>query len=211
VKVAFTSYTSGSADVMIQAAPSGNAMRRSPFDQSLNTTDNAAFNVVCLGAAQDVCLRRAASGELSFTDAAGANVTALHFGPATASFPELLVVGTTLKASTGDGVTASTLAAGAFQGFSTTPSVGNVGANSCGTSAASLIGTDSNGVITVGATAGTQCRVTFTVAAPSTRECTVTDSTTTVATRATYVDTTHTDFLGAFVAGDKVTYLCMVR
>lgn len=92
-----------------------------------------------------------------------------------------------------------------------TPSVANVGANSCGTSAATIAGNDNSGEITVGATAGTQCRVTFTAAAPNRWDCISTDGTTTIATRATYVDTTHVDFLGAFVAGDVVTYVCVPR
>jgi hypothetical protein len=89
--------------------------------------------------------------------------------------------------------------------------VANVGANSCGTSAATIAGNNNAFVITVGATSGTQCRVAFTVTAGTEWDCTVTDSTTTIATRATPVDTTHTDFLGAFVAGDKVTGLCFPR
>lgn len=89
--------------------------------------------------------------------------------------------------------------------------VANVGANSCGTSAATIAGGNNAFVITVGATSGTQCRVTFTFAAATEWTCTVTDATTTIATRATPVDTTHTDFLGAFVAGDKVNGICFPR
>lgn len=96
-------------------------------------------------------------------------------------------------------------------GAGTGTSVANVGANSCGTTAATIAGNQVSGVITVGTVAGTQCRVTFTTAAPVARECTVTDSTTTIATRSTYIDTTNTDFLGAFVAGDLITFNCMVR
>lgn len=92
-----------------------------------------------------------------------------------------------------------------------TTTVANVGANSCGTTAATIVGNDNNGAITVGATAGTQCRVAFATAAPNSRDCTTTDGTTTIATRATFVDSTHTDFLGAFVAGDKVVYICVAR
>lgn len=98
-----------------------------------------------------------------------------------------------------------------FRGSGTGTTVANVGANSCGTSTATIAGNQVSGVITVGTVAGTQCRVAFSTAAPVARDCMVTDSTTTIATRATYVDTTHTDFLGAFVAGDLVTYLCTVR
>lgn len=99
----------------------------------------------------------------------------------------------------------------AFVSAGTGLAVANVGANSCGTSAASIAGGNNAFVITVGATAGTQCRVAFTVAAATEWDCTVTDSTTTIATRATPVDTTHTDFLGAFVAADKVTGVCFPR
>ncbi|MEY4762543.1 MAG: hypothetical protein RLZZ200_2399, partial [Pseudomonadota bacterium] len=43
--------------------------------------------------------------------------------------------------------------------------VANVGANSCGTTAATIAGNNNVGEVTVGATAGTQCRITLTVAA----------------------------------------------
>jgi len=93
----------------------------------------------------------------------------------------------------------------------TAPTVANVGANSCGTTAATIAGNDNAGTVTVGATAGTQCRVVFAVAAPTHRECVVSDETATIATRATYVDTTHTDFFGAFGGGDLVSYVCVAR
>jgi hypothetical protein len=89
--------------------------------------------------------------------------------------------------------------------------VANVGANSCGTSAASIAGNENVGAFTVGATSGTQCRIAFTTTAPNRRHCTFNDETTTIAIRSTYVDTTHTDALGAFVAGDVVSYHCMSR
>lgn len=89
--------------------------------------------------------------------------------------------------------------------------VANVGANSCGTTAATIAGNDNAFTITVGATAGTQCRVTFPNAAANQRECAANDETTTIAVRSTYVDTTHTDLLGAFVAGDKVSGVCFAR
>ncbi len=92
-----------------------------------------------------------------------------------------------------------------------TPSVANVGASSCGTTTATIAGNDNSGFITVGATSGTQCRITFVSTAPTARECTANDETTTTAVRVTYVDTTHTDFIGAFIAGDKVSYICFAR
>ena len=94
------------------------------------------------------------------------------------------------------------------------PSVANVGANSCGTTAASIAGNDNIGAVTVGATSATQCRITFTVAAANRRHCTVTDETTAgvaATLHATYVDTTHTDILGTITAGDVITYSCFAR
>lgn len=107
--------------------------------------------------------------------------------------------------------TAGTLSSSAPTTTGSTPTVADVGAASCGTSAATIVGNDTIGVITVGATAGTQCRVTFTAAASTARVCVPTDSTTTIATRATYIDATHTDFLGAFVAGDSISFICLSR
>ena len=89
--------------------------------------------------------------------------------------------------------------------------VANVGANSCGTTAATVTGNDNAGDIVVGATAGTQCRVTFAFAAPTRRDCVVSDDTTTIATRAAYVDSTHSDFFGTFTAGDTLSFICVAR
>jgi hypothetical protein len=89
--------------------------------------------------------------------------------------------------------------------------VANVGANSCGTTTATIAGNNNAFVITVGATSGTQCRVTFTVTATTEWDCAANDNTTTVAVRTTPVDTTHTDLIGTFTAGDKVTGVCFPR
>lgn len=89
--------------------------------------------------------------------------------------------------------------------------VANVGANSCGTTAATIAGNNNAFVITVGATSGTQCRVAFTAAASTEWDCAANDDTTTIAVRTTPIDTTHTDLIGAFVAGDKVTGICFAR
>lgn len=102
-------------------------------------------------------------------------------------------------------------AARAFVSRGTGLAVANVGANSCGTSAATIAGGNNAFVITVGATSGTQCRVTFTVAAATEWDCAANDDTTTVAVRVTPVDTTHTDFIGTFTAADKVSAVCFPR
>ena len=96
-------------------------------------------------------------------------------------------------------------------GTTTAVAVANVGANSCGTTVATIAGNENVGAFIVGATSGTQCRVTFTTTAANRRHCTPNDETTTIATRAQYVDATHEDFFGAFVAGDVVTYVCGAR
>lgn len=105
----------------------------------------------------------------------------------------------------GSSVTASFISTG------TGLAVANVGANSCGTSAATIAGGNNAFAITVGATSGTQCRVTFTFAAANEWDCVFADQTTTIAIRATPVDTTHTDAIGSFTAADKVTGICLPR
>lgn len=89
--------------------------------------------------------------------------------------------------------------------------VANVGVNSCGTTAATIAGNNNANVTTVGATSGTQCRIAFTFSATTEWDCVANDDTTTVAVRTTPVDATHTDILGAFTAGDKVTAICFPR
>lgn len=89
--------------------------------------------------------------------------------------------------------------------------VANVGANSCGTTAATIAGNSNSFEITVGATAGTQCRVAFPTAAPTRWNCVANNTTTANLARATPVDTTHVDFLGTFVAGDVLSGTCTPR
>ena len=89
--------------------------------------------------------------------------------------------------------------------------VANVGANSCGTDAATIAGNANSFNVTVGATSGTQCRVAFPVAAPNRWNCTVTNETSAALVRATYVDTTHVDLLGVFGAADVLTANCWAR
>jgi hypothetical protein len=89
--------------------------------------------------------------------------------------------------------------------------VANVGANSCGTSAATIVGNNNLFTFTVGATAGTQCRVAFTVTAANAWGAVCNDDTTTIAVRTTAVDTTHVDVIGTFTAGDQVTCIAHPR
>lgn len=92
----------------------------------------------------------------------------------------------------------------------TTPSVSNTTANSCGTTAATITGTDTTGMIVVGATAGTNCTITFVTAAPTRRQCTVTNETTANLSRSTFLTTTTSTVQGTFVAGDNISYICSV-
>ena len=90
--------------------------------------------------------------------------------------------------------------------------VANVGANSCGTTSATIAGNNNAFVITVGGTGGTQCRVTFTVAAATEYDCVMTGaSATLVSPKVATVDTTHTDFFGTFGAGSTFVGHCWPR
>ncbi len=90
----------------------------------------------------------------------------------------------------------------------TAPAVSNTSANSCGTTAATLAGTDSAGRITVGATSGTSCTVTFATAYTPAPACVANNETTGNLARATATTTTVT-IAGTFVAADKLTYVCV--
>jgi hypothetical protein len=105
----------------------------------------------------------------------------------------------------------SPLVSGALNGVGApaVTSVANVGANSCGTTSATIAGSNNTGIVTVGATSGTQCRILFSKAATTRRQCTVTNETTANLARTAYVDTTHNDLLGVFVAGDTLSYVCL--
>lgn len=98
-----------------------------------------------------------------------------------------------------------------FTATGTTPAVANVGADSCGTSAAAIAGENNAGRVTVGATAGTQCRITTTVTAPTAWECTASNTTTAALARCVPVDTTHFDLVGVFTAGDVISYVAFAR
>jgi hypothetical protein len=86
--------------------------------------------------------------------------------------------------------------------------VANVGANSCGTTTAAIAGNETLGIVTVGAGSGTQCRITFATAAVTRRVCQFEDESTKITIQPQYVDTTHTDVIGIFGAGDVITYRC---
>lgn len=91
------------------------------------------------------------------------------------------------------------------------PAVSNTTANSCGTTAAILVGNDNNGAITVGTVSGTSCTVTFVNTAINRRECFANNETTANLVRAVYVSTTVSKFEGTFVGGDVITYICFRR
>ncbi len=89
-----------------------------------------------------------------------------------------------------------------------TPAVSNTSANSCGTSAATIIGNDIKGKIIVGATSGTSCTVTFTAAYAVAPSCHANNETTANLARATSTTTTVI-IAGIFVAGDSLSYICI--
>lgn len=99
----------------------------------------------------------------------------------------------------------------AFVGTTTSPAVANIGANSCGTTAATIAGVDNAFKITVGATSGTACRVTFDTTAPNAWECSYSNQTTANLARQTASTTTTSDVSGTFVAGDVLAGVCIAR
>lgn len=99
-------------------------------------------------------------------------------------------------------------------GFTATgvaPTVGNVGANSCGTTTATIAGSNQSGEITVGATSGTQCRVTTSQPAPATWNGSCNNVSTNADCTLTRVDTTHFDLIGTFGAGNVLTFITIPR
>lgn len=93
-------------------------------------------------------------------------------------------------------------------GSTGTLSVANVTANSCGTTAATITGTDAFFAVTVGATSGTRCRVTFVAAWETAPYCFVNNSTTANLARADTSTTTTIDLAGTFVGGDVLWVHC---
>lgn len=90
----------------------------------------------------------------------------------------------------------------------TTPGVSNTSANSCGTTAATIVGKDNAGEVTVGATAGTSCTITFGTAFTNAPACTTTNETTANLLRATSTTTTVI-LAGTMAGGDKLAYICI--
>lgn len=100
-----------------------------------------------------------------------------------------------------------TATASRFLSTGTAPTVANVGADSCGTTAATIAGKDQAHVITVGATSGTECRVTFNVAFSNAPVCVATAS---VATDLHLVTTTTTATItGTLTAAEKIYVHCL--
>lgn len=104
----------------------------------------------------------------------------------------------------------------AFTTAGSSPAVANIGANSCGTTAATPGGTDNAPTITVGATAGTACRLTFDTTAPNGWNCTWSNKSThtLAATPFQSADTATTADVTAataFGAGDVLTGTCFAR
>lgn len=93
----------------------------------------------------------------------------------------------------------------------TVMAVANVGANSCGTSAASIAGNQTVGEVTVGTAGGTQCRVAIPQAVTTRINGGCSNQTTAQLCRVVAVDTTHFDLLGTFAASDVLAYFVAGR
>lgn len=183
-------------------------------------TCGAAWNSVS-GLSENLCVRN----YLETIDAAGATSSKYHFSrslnaDSSGSFSDLFTITSaglltltgTINATTafqvnGTAITSGTTLLTSGSGMA----VANVGANSCGTTTATIAGNNNLFTITVGATAGTQCRVAFTLAATTAWGMVCADDTTTVAVRTTAVDTTHVDAIGTFTAGDQITCIAHPR
>lgn len=124
-----------------------------------------------------------------------ANIGAFYFGGSSAG-------------TVNGAIFSAALVTGHYSNSTSTLSVANVGANSCGTSAATIVGGENTGIVTVGATAGTQCRIAFSASSSTRRQCTVSNESTAALVRAAYVDSTHSDLLGTFAAGAVLAYEC---
>lgn len=83
--------------------------------------------------------------------------------------------------------------------------VSNTSANSCGTTAATIVGKDQSFKVTVGATSGTSCTVTFGAAFPSAPVCFSKDGTVNLSTTES---TTTVIIAGVFSAGDVIKGIC---
>lgn len=123
-----------------------------------------------------------------------------------AQYLQLSHNGTNAVIATGTG---GLILPGAIHTAGTVPAVSNTTANSCGTTTATIAGTDATGKIVVGATSGTSCTITFNVAAPTRRQCWASDETTAVLTRFVYLTTTTGKVDGVFTAGDTLEYGCL--
>lgn len=85
----------------------------------------------------------------------------------------------------------------------TAPAVSNTSANSCGTTAATLVGTDNAGKVTVGATGGTSCTITFAVAYTNAPPCVASNGYTTTSTTTTLI------VAGTMAAAEVWSYICI--
>jgi hypothetical protein len=92
-----------------------------------------------------------------------------------------------------------------------TLTVANVAANSCGTTTATITGNANAGQVVVGATSGTQCRIAIPQAVDNRWHVMCSNETTANLCRGKFVDTTHFDLLGTFVAGDTLSYIALGR
>lgn len=106
--------------------------------------------------------------------------------------------------------------AGDYIAALTSPSVANIGASSCGTTAAAIAGPDNAPVITTGATAWTACRVTFDTTAPNAWNCTWSNGSTHTLAASPYQSgstptTADVSASSLGVASDVLTGVCFAR
>lgn len=95
-------------------------------------------------------------------------------------------------------------------GNGSTPAISDTSADSCGTGAETIAGTDTNGKVTVIGSAGTSCTVTFAVAYQAAPSCFASNETSAQLARATS-STTTVVLAGTFAENDVISYACIGR
>lgn len=175
-------YTSGALNSTSTSANAVTVGRQGTTDPALKVDASVASSATGIG----ITARAATAGVTLAAISSGSNEQLKITGKGTGS----VQIGTHLE-TTG-----------------TAPAVSNTSANSCGTTAATIVGTDNGGKVTVGAVSGTSCTVTFATAFTNAPACVANNETT--ANLLNAISTTTTVILsGTMVGGDVLTYVCM--
>lgn len=214
VRARMSSYTSGTALVTLKAAPtsarggSGSATPPGSDTQVIFNDGGVEGADAGLVYNKTTDTLTAATG---FSIASSSTMTALGFAPSGSAdvfyIRDSAGMGGITDGTGNNATNNRDLRLRHLLGGGTAPVVSNTSANSCGTSAATIVGSDMGGKVTVGATSGTSCTVTFRIAYPNAPPCWANNETTANLARTT--STTTTVIIGGtFVGGDVVSWGC---